>query len=222
MEHIITLRHFEETVYNIVDGYVDNEPPLEEYLQSLWLVIKKYKNTKVSLSLLAEIIEETFLVKSPKFDKRWLVYNRPLTWNYIETEHPIQPNTPSGVFSLYSLWRNHLLRSFQRDGQYVIEEVKNGKINIVKKKVSDFEILKHTILFQIADLHRMGDVQQSNKFWYYGVTSATGNRWYNLNLYSYWTNGIRGMIDHRGKNSEMTPMDWADVAAFLELGRLYE
>ena len=44
----------------------------------------------------------------------------------------------------------------------------------------DFEFLRRTLLFQIADLHGMGDEVWNNPYRGLGLSSHTGNTWYNF------------------------------------------
>ncbi len=114
-----------------------------------------------------------------------------------------------------------------RDGKYVIQEYKNGDWVITQFDVDDFEILTHTILCQIADLHRMRDKQLTDPNRWFGIDSPTGNRWYNFDVFGYWECATRGVLDHlRSSESfirhRLLHCTWALFAAFLELGQSYE
>ena len=110
-----------------------------------------------------------------------------------------------------------------KDGTYVIEKLENHKIIIVERNVDTFRILKHTILFQIADLYRMRDKQLKDEYRYFGVQSPTGNSWYNFDVFTYLKCSTGGIQDHTQHiEVEFTDCDWAVLAGILELGRLYE
>ena len=109
-----------------------------------------------------------------------------------------------------------------RDNTYVIEKLEGHQVKIVATNVDDFDILKHTLLFQIADLYRMRDNQLKDKYRYYGIDSPTGNTWYNFDVFTYLECGTRGMDDNTGNASASTECDWVTLAFILELGRIYE
>lgn len=94
-------------------------------------------------------------------------------------------------------------------------------------KVSDFEMLKHTIIFQIADLHRMDSGQLDDPYKYFGINSPTGNRWYNFDAITYWECATAGMEacldmpDHPRKKF-FDSCTWVTLAKLLELGQSYE
>ena len=49
-----------------------------------------------------------------------------------------------------------------------------------KADVDDFEAVEQVLLFQIADLNRMGEDIWGDPHRYLGRTSPTGNTWYNF------------------------------------------
>src|SRR5258708_829669 len=56
-----------------------------------------------------------------------------------------------------------------RDGRYVLEELDGHTTKITEDNVDELRILQHTILFQIADLHRMKGNQLVDPHRYFGV-----------------------------------------------------
>lgn len=110
-----------------------------------------------------------------------------------------------------------------QDGQYVLYEYDGYQEKIIEEDVDALQILKHTILFQIADLHRMQGDQLENEFRYLGLQSPTGNSWYNFDVFSYLSCAMHGMSDGSGdENVPFARCDWAELASILCLGRLYE
>jgi hypothetical protein len=68
----------------------------------------------------------------------------------------------------------------------------------------------------------MRDNQLKNKYRYMGVSSPTGNSWYNFDVFTYLECGTRGMGDNNREGVESSACDWATLAVMLELGRIYE
>lgn len=102
-----------------------------------------------------------------------------------------------------------------------------------------FTYLKHTILFQIADLHRMEEAGTLKLNWHGGpAESPSGNHWYNSSVRHYFECAIAGYESHCksyhvrnewterfppiGRPLDSTVFTWCDLAEILELGRLYE
>jgi len=107
------------------------------------------------------------------------------------------------------------------DGRYVLKTFVGDEERIIEDHVDEFRILIHTIEFQIADLRRMRGNQLEDMNRHMGLISPTGNDWYNFDVFTYLRCSTRGMVD----NSRDTPFegcDWVELAAILELGRLYE
>jgi len=89
----------------------------------------------------------------------------------------------------------------------------------------DFEFLRRTVLFQIADLRRMAGRQLNDPYRELGVQSSTGSTWYNFEPHLYLECAMRGFIDNL-KVGRWTEYErhctWRTLAIVLELGRLYE
>ena len=125
--------------------------------------------------------------------------------------------------SVYGLNFEQSLSWSYSDGMYVIDKLENHKVKIIERNVDEFRILKHTILFQVADLYRMRDNQLKDEYRYFGVKSPTGNSWYNFDVFTYLECGTSGMEDHaQDVEAEFAGCDWVFLADILELGRLYE
>jgi hypothetical protein len=123
-------------------------------------------------------------------------------------------------------YENDIFWDYQNDS-FVLQEYINGEWIITESNVNDFEILKHIILFQISDLHRMNSGQLNHPYRYFGIDSPTGNRWYNFDVVTYWECATAGMEacldepDHPRKKSFDT-CTWATLAKLLQLGQSYE
>jgi hypothetical protein len=123
-------------------------------------------------------------------------------------------------------YESDLFWDYQNDS-YVIQESRNGEWIVTARNVNDFEILKHTILFQIADLHRIPAEKLSDPQRYFGIKSPTGNTWYNFTPFDYWECATRGMEDHLRSSRSLraklfAKCTWATLAALLGLGQSYE
>lgn len=162
---------------------------LEEYLRSLWSVINQNKDAEVSCELIFNILQIAFVTLPQEFNEQWLSYDDSLNWSY-------------------------------QNGEYVIEgwDREKSKPIVVQRGISDFKILTHTILFQIADLHRMRGKELNYEWKYYGITSPTGNSWYNFDVFTYLACGTAGF----NQEAKLEDCDWVFLASILELGRLYE
>lgn len=96
--------------------------------------------------------------------------------------------------------------------------------------LDDFDYLKATILFQIADLRRM----ENAGYWKRdpwsmidGVASPTGESWYNLSPEIFMQCAVSGLTDHqKNDNTAIDVPDenitWRNLAELLILGQLYE
>ncbi|CAG0944694.1 hypothetical protein ANRL1_01893 [Anaerolineae bacterium] len=157
-------------------------------------------------------------------------------WVLIEKYHYLQPS--------YNLFAQMLEEAFQivpatfdeawlaynqplswsyRDGKYALETLQGREVVVIEQDVDDFRILKHTILFQIADLYRVRENQLQNEQRYLSVQSPTGHSWYNFDAVAYLNCGVNGLIDNaRDEAQEFDGCDWIELASLLELGRLYE
>ena len=88
----------------------------------------------------------------------------------------------------------------------------------------DFEYLRGTILFQIADLRRMRDAgyfELDGNILFMGKQSPTGAIWYNWTPQDFLTCGIGGIGDHQGDDN-LPDATWRNLAELLYLGQMYE
>ncbi len=108
------------------------------------------------------------------------------------------------------------------DGEYVIEGLDGMKLVYLERQVNDFRILEHTILFQIADLHRMSDKQLNDPHRYLGVSSPTNHVWYNLDVRDFLDTGTNVQGEYESWPDEEIHVDWGDLAGILEVGQSYE
>ena len=78
-----------------------------------------------------------------------------------------------------------------------------------------------TLLFQIADLHRMQGNTLEGEWRYFGSESPSGNTWYNFDPMTYLECALAGMS---ASNEDAEPITSGGRAfpGFLELRRLYE
>ena len=97
-------------------------------------------------------------------------------------------------------------------------------IENISANLNDFEVLKQTVLFQIADLRRLSDAGTiNNPHRYFGISSPTGEYWHNFEpclMLDCAMNCIRGHQDRT--LPDKTECDWATLADILEMGRIYE
>jgi hypothetical protein len=91
------------------------------------------------------------------------------------------------------------------------------KSNYSELKPFDFTI--EVIKFQIAELHKMKDKQLQDEYRYFGITSETGNSWYNFDAFGNLECGARCMVDNE---EDFENLDWSFIGELLENGRIYE
>jgi len=94
-----------------------------------------------------------------------------------------------------------------------------------KNMYSDsYKSLMQTLLFQIADLHKMEDAHYLEKdLIYFGIDSVTKNRWYNFDPFTYLECAAAGLAaSFECKRVDINQLDWQTFVEFIELGRLYE
>ena len=83
----------------------------------------------------------------------------------------------------------------------------------------DYGYLQHMILYQIADFHLIEASGVLQKQWsVLGVTSPTGNSWYNFDPVGFLFCAAQGMRE----NSPDTNCTWVNLAITLWLGQIYE
>ena len=65
--------------------------------------------------------------------------------------------------------------------------------------------------------------QLEDKMRYFGVTSETGNLWYNFDPFTNLECGLRGTLDNEEEEeeSDFSPT-WQYLGELLETGRIYE
>lgn len=92
-------------------------------------------------------------------------------------------------------------------------------------RMDDFDYLKGTILYQIADLHRMRDAGYYEKdpmLLYFGLESPTGATWYNWTIEGFLEAANAPMDSDTADDMELEQATWRDLAELLILGQIYE
>ena len=96
---------------------------------------------------------------------------------------------------------------------------------ILEDGTSDFLLLKQTLLFQIAELHRMkerGDLNLPDYDLYGGIETPSGYRWYNFNPILY----LKVIHIHCFPEESVVDrdhnLDWLNLEGMLEVGRTFE
>ena len=110
------------------------------------------------------------------------------------------------------------------DENRISRKFTNKEINfeIDKSNYSElkpFEFTIEVLKFQIAELHKMKEKQLKNEYRYFGVTSDTGNDWYNFDPFGNLECGARCMVDNE---EDFEKSDWSFIGELLENGRIYE
>jgi hypothetical protein len=93
------------------------------------------------------------------------------------------------------------------------------------ESLSDFEFLRSTILYQIADLRRMADAGYFNRdpnVLYMGAQSPSGASWYNWTPNSFLEAATAGFRDGARGDVELTNATWRYLAVLLHHGQKYE
>src|SRR5260221_6556553 len=162
-----TSQKFRDSVLDLLKRHNSYEGTLEEYLRALWAQINHSRQVMPSWDILFSLLEKAFSTPPAEFDPKWLAYEQPLNWSY-------------------------------RDGSYVLEKSDYPdfrKIIIVESNVSEFRILKHTLLFEISDLYRMleNHLKRPGMELYLGISSPTKNDWYNFDVRSFLECGTATM-----------------------------
>lgn len=92
-------------------------------------------------------------------------------------------------------------------------------------RMDDFEYLRGTILYQIADLRRMRDAgyfEMDGNILFMGVQSPTGSSWYNWSPEDFLNAATSALGSSNPKQNVVETITWRDLAALLYLGQLYE
>jgi hypothetical protein len=91
MNEIKTPRDFRAAVLLTLDENAKSyKGSLEEYLCSLWALIKQNSSATPSLALFAKLIQQAFSEKPHPFDDSWLQYDQQLSWNKVNGEYVIE------------------------------------------------------------------------------------------------------------------------------------
>ena len=169
--------------------------PLETYLRSLWATVSGHEKNVASYDLLASLIRDAFETKPADFEFQWLEYTDAPAW------------LPDQEGYTLTAWREP------------------RGTTIVAQNVSAFEVLKRTLLFQIADLNRIAAGTRPDPSNGFAVISPIGHHWNNVDLKSYWecaSAGFAAKLAAPLHQYELTPCSWVTLAFLLELGRCYE
>ena len=76
--------------------------------------------------------------------------------------------------------------------------------------------------FQISELHKMRGKQLMDKMRYFGISSETGNQWYNFDPMTNLECGARCILDSKDDNESEFNVNWQTLGELLEMGRIYE
>jgi hypothetical protein len=162
------------------------------------------------------------------------IMEKPHQWNNLEeflrgmwgaalNNRDVKPTWELFVQIISDAWTNQPLHF---DETWL--EIKESADDIETKteiNLGDFDYLRGTILYQIADLRRMrieGYFERDSVTLFWGVQSPTGASWYNWSPESFLECGTRGMIGHQGKDYSLVGCTWRDLAELLYLGQIYE
>jgi hypothetical protein len=116
------------------------------------------------------------------------------------------------------------------DEQWLTYDAPPEEVGIDPAEVADgFVFVQNLLLYQIADLHRMraaGLLDQPGHILQMGVTSPTGETWYNCSPVSFLGGASILLPDELGAGAEndqsVSVCTWGDLASFLWLGQIYE
>jgi len=192
-------REFADDVHRLVAEFeTSSARSLEEYLRALWHSISKRDQANPSYGLFASLLRDGFTLEPASFDDSWLAVTQP----------PANPWFARKDLSRFGI------------------SAPSGGPASVPSATSDWDCLLGTLRFQIGDLRRMGKGKEREKWRYLGSRSPTGNTWYNWDPFLYLDQGASGFLYHLesghlvGSNNEVC--NWAALAFFLEMGRLWE
>ena len=196
-----------------------------------------------TLDDLTHFLLELSFVEAPYFEGSLEEYLRAL-WSVIE-QHRHDPVSPDLVASLF--WRAFAAQPTPFDESWF--EYDRLPPLRSKEAIGQYEYLKQTIVYQIADLRRMdqaGLLECDLSALWGGIDSPSGRRWYNLSLGDFLESAARGFYDHCealdqkpslpfsegqasgahrpliGRELESQQCSWADLADILSLGQLYD
>ena len=189
----------------------------EEFKSSVLTALDKHEQDNISLEgylLALWVVIEKHKNSQPSY---------PLFATIINEAFETQPHEFDEQWQTYE---DYLSWSYE-NGSYVIKEYKDGKWVITQKDVDDYEILKHTILYQIVDFRKLFPDKIKDSQSFFGIDSGKGDTWYNFAPIDYWSCAIRGMEDHLKSPASLyaanfSKCTWAVFAALLSLGQSYE
>jgi hypothetical protein len=193
------------------------ESVFQEFKSSVFAVLDKHEQNNISLEdylLALWAVIEKYKNQKPSYQLFAIMIDEAF-------EAP-----PSKFDEQWIAYENHLSWTY-KNGSYVIEKYKDGEQVIIQSNVDDYEILKHTILYQIVDFRKLSPDKIKDPQSFFGIDSGKGDTWYNFTPIDYWSCAIRGMEDHLKSPvslyaANFSKCTWAVFAALLSLGQVYE
>jgi hypothetical protein len=91
------------------------------------------------------------------------------------------------------------------------------------KDAAGVDYVERMLLYQIADLNLMASTGQlDDEYPEFGIASATGNYWYNLDTVQFLECAAAGLRDRSDRSSHESGPQWAELADVLWFGQHYE
>jgi hypothetical protein len=197
---------------------MSNAPEIQEFWSSVSDILNNhdgnYKNSLEDYLLSLWVAIEKYKNRQPSYSLFTTIINEAF-----DTE-------PCKFDKNWLMYEKNIFWDHEND-TYVIKEHKNGKWAVSQKDANDFEILKHTILYQIVDFRKLSPEKLKDPQSFFGIDSGKGDTWYNFAPIDYWSCAIRGMEDHLKSPVSLyairfSKCTWATFAALLSLGQSYE
>lgn len=189
----MTPQEFKTQLLNVLKQHEKTwQGSLETYLLALWRLVEKQQHITPSFEVFITLFDTAFSATPALFNDAWLT-------SYTDT-----------------------LNWADKGGEYVLVKFEGETPVIAERNLDPFRIMKHTLLFHITDLHRMGSQHDNNPLRHMGVKSPTGHAWYNFTPFNYLERIAQAVVDHIKDPNALATSDWADLATLLEFGRVYQ
>lgn len=194
IDNISTPRDFRDFVLDLIDHHSMTDRTIGTYLRALWAAMLQHKDNVVTYALLAQLIKSAYEIEPLLFDPAWLNVQQ-LGWTW-------DKNTES-----------YIVKSFNKEAR---------TWGISERNVDPFRILETTILAQISERHLLEDAPDSLTE---KQSSYLKNNWSNPDPYPYLQTAIYVLYDEteeQTETSKMEVLDWAELAAILSIGQVYD
>lgn len=194
IEQISNAWYFKVYIFDMIQRYSLTDRSMEEYLRALWGEIQRHRKDPVTYTLLARMLENAYTSDPVPYDPGWKEVRR-MGWTWDRK------------------LKAYIIKVFDREtGQWIIKD----------RGIDPFEILKTTILQQITERYLLEHAENelSTK-----EREKLINNWSNPEPFTFNSAGVIALCSDMDTQDDPQPdksLSWADLAAYLSIGQVYD